>query len=225
MTSQSVHHGRQIVSVTAEDAAERIRALTGDRSTPDERERRMRRYKAIKGCTHCVVCWTPFAPGQRVYRELRFGRDLAPVCEGCRSQYQSHDAGSSCDGCGRIVHNPANNRRRRRTFCCAKCKIATRSREKHARVVETRGTRECQQCGETFEPARADAKFCSLACKQKHYRRRVTDAVFAQVDANSSRNGHGEKSTTIDPSHPGESVSVPNDAALAISEHLSEVRS
>lgn len=190
MTSENVTHGTQTASVTPDEAAERIRALTGDRSTPDEREARMRRFWAIKGCTHCVVCWSEFEPGQPVYREKRYGRDLAPVCEGCRSKYQSH-AGSPCEGCSRVVHNPDDNRLRKRTFCCAKCEIATRSREKHTRVAAARGTRVCLQCSETFEPARADAKFCSAACKQKSHRHRVTDAVCETLETNSIRNGEG----------------------------------
>lgn len=191
MSAESGTHGSQTASVTPDEVAERIRALTGDRSTPDERERRMRRFYAIKGCTHCVVCWSPFLAMQPVYRETRHGRNLAPVCEGCRSQYQRHDAGSACEGCGRTVHNPDNGRQRKRTFCCAKCETATRSREKHARVVEARGTRECEQCGETFEPVRRDAKFCSAACKQRRHRKRVTDAVCGPRETNAIRNGGG----------------------------------
>jgi len=175
----TVTHGTQALSVT----------LT--RPTLDERERRMRRFLAIKGCTHCVSCWTPFEAGQPVYREQRYGRDLAPVCEGCKSRYSAHDEGQPCEGCGRLVHNLLNQRHRKRIFCCAKCEVATRSREKHARTVEARGTRECQECGETFEPSRSDAKFCSSACKQKSHRRRITDAVCTPKFTSSSRNGDG----------------------------------
>jgi len=32
----------------------------------------------------------------------------------------------------------------------------------------------CGQCREQFEPARSDARFCSSACRQKAYRRRVS---------------------------------------------------
>src|SRR5262249_7721198 len=41
-----------------------------------------------------------------------------------------------------------------------------------ARRRDRRGTHDCQMCGETFEPTRTDAKFCSAACKQKAYRKR-----------------------------------------------------
>lgn len=34
-------------------------------------------------------------------------------------------------------------------------------------------TRNCEGCGESFTPARSDAKYCSPACKQKAYRARM----------------------------------------------------
>lgn len=34
--------------------------------------------------------------------------------------------------------------------------------------------RKCIECGIVFKPKRADAKFCSSACKQKHYRNELT---------------------------------------------------
>lgn len=185
-----VNNVRQTAPVTeADDLAVRIRALMGDRSTDAEREQRMRRYYAVKSCSHCVACWKPFEAGQAVFRERRYGRDLAPVCEGCKSKYQRYDSGAQCEGCRRMVHNVISNRRRLRTFCCDRCGIHAHSREKHAKKVEERGTRECLQCAETFEPVRADAKFCSIGCKQKSYRHRVTGRVSAKECANSIRNG------------------------------------
>ena len=38
----------------------------------------------------------------------------------------------------------------------------------------------CQCCGEKFTPKRAGARYCSNACRQKDYRKRVTDAASAQ---------------------------------------------
>jgi hypothetical protein len=38
----------------------------------------------------------------------------------------------------------------------------------------------CQCCGEKFTPKRADARYCSNACRQKVYRKRVTDAASTQ---------------------------------------------
>jgi hypothetical protein len=44
-------------------------------------------------------------------------------------------------------------------------------------AASARETRRCESCGQTFEPARMDALFCSAACRQRAYRRRggVTD--------------------------------------------------
>ena len=44
-------------------------------------------------------------------------------------------------------------------------------------AASARATRRCENCGQTFAPARTDALFCSAACRQRAYRRRggVTD--------------------------------------------------
>jgi hypothetical protein len=41
--------------------------------------------------------------------------------------------------------------------------------------------RNCAACGKAFEPARADAQYCSVACRQSAYRARVTDSVTDNV--------------------------------------------
>ena len=38
----------------------------------------------------------------------------------------------------------------------------------------------CGGCGEKFTPKRADARYCSNSCRQKVYRKRVTDAASTQ---------------------------------------------
>jgi hypothetical protein len=44
-------------------------------------------------------------------------------------------------------------------------------------AASARETRSCESCGQTFEPARTDALYCSAACRQRAHRRRggVTD--------------------------------------------------
>src|SRR6516225_892201 len=60
-------------------------------------------------------------------------------------------------------------------------------------------SRQCAICGECFEPARSDATYCSIACKQKAYRLRVTDTEvsrrhFTIRNANTFRKRiHGSK--------------------------------
>lgn len=89
------------------------------------------------------------------------------------------------------MHNVPSGRLRSRNFCSDLCAARTYSRERHARKVRERGTRKCFECAEVFEPARADARFCSVACKQKSYRHRVTDRICPTDDRNSIRNADG----------------------------------
>jgi hypothetical protein len=51
-------------------------------------------------------------------------------------------------------------------------------------AASARETRSCESCGQTFEPARTDALFCSAACRQRAYRRRggVMDNPGAAVE-------------------------------------------
>ncbi len=41
-------------------------------------------------------------------------------------------------------------------------------------VEHSSGFRTCAHCGETFLPARRDARYCSNGCRQSAYRKRVT---------------------------------------------------
>jgi hypothetical protein len=41
--------------------------------------------------------------------------------------------------------------------------------------VTATSLRDCEVCGKTFAPTRADAQYCSGACRQTAYRKRVTD--------------------------------------------------
>jgi len=46
-----------------------------------------------------------------------------------------------------------------------------------------KSTRQCETCGNAFESARADARFCSATCRQRAHRNAVTDnAVTAVTD-------------------------------------------
>lgn len=72
-----------------------------------------------------------------------------------------------------------SKRHARHHFCSEACKRKQASQRYAAiarqRRAEARGpSRQCAVCGEPFEPARADARYCSPACKQKAYRVRVT---------------------------------------------------
>lgn len=61
------------------------------------------------------------------------------------------------------------------TSCVLKANIA---RQKELRAVKRKSIlqKTCVVCGGTFTAKKVDALYCSAACKQKAYRRRVTDS-------------------------------------------------
>jgi hypothetical protein len=104
---------------------------------------------------------------------------IVPLCEQCRSDDHEVYASGPCECCGRTVHNTEPPSRRKHIYCSDNCKRRHGSDCQSAiarqQRAEARGpTRVCGQCGEHFEPARADARFCSSVCKQRAYRKRVT---------------------------------------------------
>jgi hypothetical protein len=81
-----------------------------------------------------------------------------------------------CPGCGRQVHLVDSYTCR--YFCSDRCRnkvYGARYRELNPRPKKCRVFIQCVVCGENFAPRRADAKTCSPACRQKAYRKRVTD--------------------------------------------------
>lgn len=91
------------------------------------------------------------------------------------------EMGEPCEACGRpvVALHPAlhqtppsySNRSAPAIVCDDRCRHEAnlqRQRERRARERRT----DCETCGETFTPARSDAKYCSDACRQKAYRER-----------------------------------------------------
>jgi hypothetical protein len=160
-------------------------------------------FSWLEMINHCARCTSPVGPGEPVWRRQaylgpgmlgghRFG--LRPHCAACRGNDAWYWEPRRCECCGREVNYRIDGRRHRRTFCCERCAtiilVAEANAKARRRRAEKRGaTSTCPACGETFEPGRADAKFCSAACKQKAYRRRVTDNKWGVGDAFKSRNG------------------------------------
>ena len=93
---------------------------------------------------------------------------------------------TTCPNCGsrRLNKHERSNSSACCTGFCQQQLKKTKEREK--RRPEPR---ECHQCGETFEPRRKDSKFCTSACKQKAYRRRVTDSAPTGDSGRVMRNG------------------------------------
>ncbi len=162
--------------------AQRINAATEPAGDVDADDRRWirARFAAYDG-EYCGLCGGTFEPDEPVWRQRvivgHCTNDLSatpPVCGSCKSDWPGWLPPEACDGCGRPVHYEWSLRHRRRAQCCDACGKRAQNRAERAARAEARGTRRCPTCAETFEPARADAKFCSSPCRQKAYRRRVT---------------------------------------------------
>jgi hypothetical protein len=153
-----------------------------------ERENQRNIRKAARTGTCCAKCTRQLAPDEPVWRQnLSLGRGLfggwrcsvAPVCEQCRSDWREFRGSRPCENCGRLVHNEYNRRSYIRTFCSTMCQSRWSSERQSALAREQRRqargvTKECASCGEHFEPTRADARYCSTACRMRAHRHRVT---------------------------------------------------
>ena len=82
-----------------------------------------------------------------------------------------------CGGCGRVFYTTIYTKKYCHSYWCGN--QANNRRQREYRQIH-RQDLVCQCCGEKFTPKRADARYCSNACRQKDYRKRVTDAASAQ---------------------------------------------
>ena len=85
-----------------------------------------------------------------------------------------------CPYCGNAFYT-CNNRQIYcpDTFIGTSCAVkANQARQKAYRAEERKSTlqKTCAVCGRTFTAKKVDALYCSAACKQKAYRRRVTNS-------------------------------------------------
>jgi hypothetical protein len=155
------------------------------------------RKAAETGC--CGICNRTLAPHEPVWRRrftrrsmLGWGTIMVPCCEqhnGVGGVFADYQKPSPCEGCGRTVHTEWSRRLCRRTFCCEVCEVKARCGEARDKRRQARGaTRVCEQCGETFELTRSDARYCSGPCKQVAYRLRVTDSKRLRVSTFDTRN-------------------------------------
>jgi hypothetical protein len=180
------------------DLAARIREVAGVTADESRKRYRFAIRNAAQTCSNCAKCGralTADAPVWRAQLPLGYGpfgrwqTKIAPVCEQCASKWRARPA-RPCENCQRPVHQENNFRSHRRTFCCEVCEHAARASFARQKRTDVRGTRQCESCGETFEPTRTDARFCSPACRQRTYRRRkaVTDDESLSASTFVSRN-------------------------------------
>lgn len=167
-------------------------------TSDSEREQRIKTYESTLDCRHCGKCQRAFADHDPVWRmrinhrRAMFGwsYDTVPCCEACATanDFRVFENPAPCEHCGRIVHNELRMIDRRHVHCCTNCESRAQSRVARQKRTEARGVLECTECGDTFQPTRNDAKFCGNSCRQKAYRKRVTDNKLEQPDRFNSRN-------------------------------------
>jgi hypothetical protein len=182
------------------------RHVTDDEQGAEHYERNIR--NAARTCKQCAECGRALAANAPVWRArlpLGWGRPgrpgvhpgmryaIAPVCARCkpRGGFLFLPA-QPCITCGRPVHDDDTLLARKWTICCEACARVARLAAARQRRSEARGTRKCDICGETFEPTRTDARFCSSICRQRAYRRRkavTDDDIDAGCVEVTSRNG------------------------------------
>ena len=102
-----------------------------------------------------------------------------------------------CGGCGRVFYTTIYTKKYCHSYWCGN--QANNRRQREYRQMR-RQDLVCQCCGEKFTPKRAGARYCSNACRQKDYRKRVTDAASAQNEHLVKRNAkirHTERNRSI----------------------------
>ena len=66
-------------------------------------------------------------------------------------------------------------------YCSRRCRLdasAIRKQERRLKIREIAQHKVCPVCGIEYQATRKDGVYCSSKCKQKAYRRRVTDKGF-----------------------------------------------
>ena len=90
-----------------------------------------------------------------------------------------------CGGCDRVFYTTSGSKKYCHSYWCGNRANSRRQREYRQMHCQDLV---CQCCGEKFTPKRAGARYCSNACRQKDYRKRVTDAASAQNEHLVNRN-------------------------------------
>jgi hypothetical protein len=125
----------------------------------------------------CCACGKPFAHLQPTWitHDLVY-KPTRPTCETCKDSQYPRDFGNGapCLVCRRLVYRFATRKIPKWNFCSDACSSKGWAAERRRKRLEKQGTYSCEGCSTAFRPTRADARFCSPACKQKSYRQRVT---------------------------------------------------
>jgi hypothetical protein len=135
--------------------------------------------KLFNSASKCRKCGGEIGPKAAVYYARKrttgwfgYGFRAEAVCKDCRGG-DSYDEGAPCYVCSRRVYLEKGARHDAlRVFCSPHCKIKFYGARDKDRRMKARWNLRCAVCKRKFTPDRADAKFCSSACKQKAYRQR-----------------------------------------------------
>jgi hypothetical protein len=193
--------GSSATDTVREEAAARIQELLGVTDDDPDTWRRVNIRNAAENGRHCAECNNEFAPGEPVWRFRKmvgrffgFCYSFAPHCERCASgDYHHFEKPRPCAGCNRPVHSTTPRWQSASVICCEDCGHKARAIRNRAARAERRGTRDCECCRKMFTPSRSDSRFCSVACKQRAYRQRVTDSKPRSRRLHKTRNGRAER--------------------------------
>lgn len=158
------------------------------------------RHRAQHEACWCGRCGENLAPDAAVWRTRR---DL--ICTTCwqdsfeRRTLMWRMVGRPCLHCNRPVHKRGWPRD---VFCCAQCEARYVGEQRRAQRAAARAGRVCSQCGETFEPPRSDAKYCSATCRQRAHRARNVTAAAAQVATTPSTDVSRDTHSTVTADRP-----------------------
>jgi hypothetical protein len=148
----------------------------------------------FKKSGHCTRCEAPFGGNATAYMVVEDNicwgidgniaftqREIVPVCDACVLPAEAAELTRDeiCPGCKqrmRVGLRWRYGRHRRGWVCSSRC----RQRVRRVQRRLWRGA-VCTGCGMMFNPKRADAKFCSPACRQNAYRKRAAAPSVAPV--------------------------------------------
>lgn len=84
-----------------------------------------------------------------------------------------------CKGCGWVFYTQIASKKYCHYDLCGNRRY---QKDLKQRRLENRQNQVCKSCGKTFTPKRSDALYCCSACRQRAYRRSVTDKLRGQND-------------------------------------------
>jgi hypothetical protein len=142
----------------------------------------------------CGQCKRQLTAAEPVYRLFINGRvNWQMVCSPCEAAARKASGfppiwrlPHCCSQCARPVYMDCPPRKVRYFVCGAECRQAAHNANYRRMHPRSRVERQCL-CGAAFTPKRNDAKFCSVACKQRAYRERACRVQERQGSTHTSR--------------------------------------